>query len=148
MKNAAQVLPETMQAIGSLYKAVHGAGLPRQTLELAHLRASSINGCSPCVDAGCRSARKAGMSDERIFAIAAWRETPYYSDAERAALALSEAMTRLADRPEAVSDEIWNAAAAQFDEKQLAALVLWIATTNFFNRLNAATREQAPQNWT
>ena len=147
IKNPANLLPGVMPAIGGLIKAAHSAGVPQQTLELVHLRASQINGCSPCVDSGCRSARKAGMSDERIFSVAAWRETPYYTEAERAALALSEAMTRLDDRPEAISDEIWDAAAKHFDEKQLAALVLWIATTNFFNRVNAATRVQAPQNW-
>ncbi len=148
IKNPATILPNVMTAIGGLIKAAHGAGVPQQTLELVHLRASQINGCSPCVDAGARSARKAGMSDDRLFAVAAWRETPYYTDAERAALTLAEAMTRLADRPDAISDEIWDAAARHFDEKQLCAIVLWIATTNFFNRMNAATREQAPQNWT
>jgi AhpD family alkylhydroperoxidase len=147
LKNPAAILPDVMPAIGGLIKAVHSAGVPKQTLELVHLRASQINGCSPCVDAGARTARKAGMSDERLFAIAAWRETPYYSDAERAALALAESMTRIADRGDAVPDEIWDAAAKHFDEKQLGALVLWIATTNFFNRVNAATRQQAPQNW-
>ena len=147
MKNPAVVLPETMQAINALYKAVHGAGVPRQALELVHLRVSQINGCSACVDGGARSARKAGVADEKLFAVAAWRETPYFTDAERAALALAEAATRLSDRADAVPDSIWEAAAKHFDEQQLAALVLWIATTNFFNRINATTRQPAPQNW-
>jgi AhpD family alkylhydroperoxidase len=139
--------PETRAAINTLYKAAHSAGVPAETLELVHLRASQINGCAPCVDAGARNAKKNGMSDERLFAVAVWRETPYFTEAERAALALTEAATRLADRADAVPDEIWDAAAKHFDEKELGAIVLWIATTNFFNRINVATRQQAPQNW-
>jgi AhpD family alkylhydroperoxidase len=148
MKNPAAVFPDTFPAIQTLVKAAHSAGVPRQVLELVHLRASQLNGCSPCVDGGARSARKAGVSDERLFAVAAWRETPYFSEAERAALELAEAATRLSDRADPVPDAVWNAVATHFDEKQLAALVLWIATTNFFNRLNATTRQPAPQNWT
>jgi len=147
MENPAAVLPDTMTAINSLYKAAHSAGVDPATLELVHLRASQINGCGPCVDAGARAAKKNGETDERLFAVAAWRETPYFSEAERAALALAEAATRLADRPDPVPDEVWAEAAKQFDEKQLAGIVLWIATTNFFNRLNATTRQPAPQNW-
>lgn len=147
MKNPALILPDTMQAINALYKAVHTASLPKQVLELVHLRASQINGCSPCVDAGSRTARKAGVSEEKLFAVAAWRETPYFTDAERAALALAEAATRLSDRAEPVPDSVWDEAARHYDERQLAALVLWIATTNFFNRLNATTKQPAPQNW-
>ncbi len=147
MRNPAVVLPETMQAISGLYKAVHTGGLPKQTLELVHLRVSQINGCSPCVDAGARSAKKAGVKEEQLFALAAWRETPYFTEAERAALALAEAATRLNDRADPVPDSIWDAAAKHYDERQLAALVLWIATTNFFNRVNATTRQPAPQNW-
>jgi AhpD family alkylhydroperoxidase len=147
MRNPAVVLPDTMQAINGLYKAVHTAGVPRHALELVHLRVSQINGCSACADGGARSAKKAGVSDEKLFAVAAWRETPYFSDAERAALALAEAATRLSDRADPVPDSIWEAAAQHYNEQQLAALVLWIATTNFFNRLNATTRQPAPQNW-
>jgi AhpD family alkylhydroperoxidase len=121
MRNPAVVLPDTMQAVGGLYKAVHGAGVPQQTLELVHLRARKINGCSVCVDAGARSSKKAGLTDERLFAVAAWRETPYFTDAERAALALAEAVTRLSDRADPVPDPIWDAAAKHYDEKQLAA---------------------------
>jgi AhpD family alkylhydroperoxidase len=147
MNNPAMVLPETMTAVNALYKAAHSANLPEATLELVHLRASQINGCSACVDIGVRSAKKNGETDERLFAVAAWRETPYFTDAERAALALAESATRLADRADAVSDEIWADAAKHFNEKELAALVLWIATTNFFNRLNATTHQLAPQTW-
>jgi AhpD family alkylhydroperoxidase len=147
IQNPAALLPDAMTGINNLYKAAHKSGIDPKVLELAHLRASQINGCSACVDAGVRSMKKNGESDERLFTVAAWRETPYFTDAERAALALAEAMTRLADRPDAVSDEIWDAAAKHFTEQQLAGLVLWIATTNFFNRINASTRQLAPQNW-
>ncbi|MCM0675086.1 carboxymuconolactone decarboxylase family protein [Micromonospora phytophila] len=147
MQNPATVLPDATKAINLLYKAAHSAGVPGSTLELVHLRASQINGCSACVDSGARAARKAGESDERLFAIAAWRETPYFTKAERAALALAESVTRLADRPDAVPDAVWDEAARHFDEKALAGIVLWVATANFFNRLNATTHQPAPQNW-
>jgi len=122
---------------------VYGGGVDRATLQLVHLRASQINGCSPCVDGGARTARKSGETEERLATVAAWREAPYFSDAERAALALAEAATRLADRPDPVPDEIWDAAAAHYGEKQLAAIVLTIAVTNLFNRINATTRQVA-----
>ncbi|MGY0022236.1 carboxymuconolactone decarboxylase family protein [Streptomyces sp. YJ-C3] len=141
MQNPAAVLPDAMSSIQQLFKAVHAGGVEGQTLELVHLRVSQINGCSACVDGGAKTARKAGVSDERLAAIAAWREAPYFTEPERAALALAEAATRLADRPDAVSDDIWDAAATHFDEKQLAALVLMIGVTNLFNRLNATTRQ-------
>ncbi|MEV4494200.1 carboxymuconolactone decarboxylase family protein [Micromonospora arborensis] len=147
IQNPAGLLPDAVKAINLLYKAAHSAGVPSSTLELVHLRASQINGCSACVDSGARGARKAGETEERLFAVAAWRETPYFTEAERAALALAEAATRLADRADAVSDDVWADAARHFDEKELAAIVLWVATTNFFNRLNATTRQPAPQNW-
>src|SRR5919205_1216886 len=90
---------------------------------------------------GAMGARNAGESEERLFAVAAWRETPYFSDAERAALALTEALTRIADRAEQVPDAIWDAAAEHFDQTQLGALVLDIALVNVWNRLNVATQQ-------
>lgn len=143
MQNPAQVIPEAMPAILDLLKATSTGGVGSATLELVHLRASQINGCAVCVTTGARNAKKAGETDERLWAVAAWRETPYFTDAERAALALTEAATRLADHPDSVSDEIWDAAAEYFDEKQLAAIVLMIGVTNLFNRLNATTRQIA-----
>jgi alkylhydroperoxidase family enzyme len=95
------------------------------------------------VDSGSRSAKKAGETDERLFAVAAWREAPYFTDAERAALALAEAVTRLSDRPDPVPDEIWDEATRHYDEQGLAALLLMIAVSNVFNRLNVATRQVA-----
>jgi alkylhydroperoxidase family enzyme len=95
-----------------------------------------------------KAARRSGESEERVFAVAAWRETPYFNDAERAALALTEALTRLADEPEPVPDAIWDAAAEHFDETQLGGLVLDIATVNLWNRLNIATRQVVgEQSW-
>lgn len=148
MNNLAAILPDATKAIYTLIQVTRTGGVPQTTLELVHLRASQINGCSFCVDAGARSAKKAGETDERLFAVAAWREAPYFTDAERAALALTECVTRLADRADPVPDEIWNEAARHYDEKGLAALVLMIATTNLFNRVNAATRQVAgEQKW-
>lgn len=112
-------------------------------MELVHLRASQINGCSACVHAGIDSAKKAGETDERLFAVAAWRETSCFTDAERAALALTQAATRLHDRTEPVPDAIWDDAAHHYDESALAAIILMIATTNFFNRINITIREPA-----
>ena len=139
MKNPAMVLTGAMEAIQGLFKATSRGGVPQQTLDLVHLRASQINGCSACVDSGARSAKKVGETDERIFAVMAWRGAPYFTDAERAALALAEAATRLSDRTDAVPDEVWSEDARHYDERGLAALILCIATTNLFNRLNVAT---------
>jgi AhpD family alkylhydroperoxidase len=147
MTNPAMVLPDTMKAVNTLYKAAHSSGVDQAVLDLVHLRASQINGCGACVDSGARGARKNGETDERLFSVAAWRETPYYTDAERAALALAESATRLADRADAVPDDVWADAAEHFDENQLAGLVLWIATTNFFNRINVTTRQPASRKW-
>ncbi|MFD8546355.1 carboxymuconolactone decarboxylase family protein [Streptomyces sp. NPDC059649] len=147
MKNPAVVIPEAMQPLLDVVKATRAGGVSEEVLELVHLRASQINGCSFCVDGGVKSARKAGISDDKLFAVAAWREAPYFSDEERAALALVESATRLADSSDPVPDTVWDAAADHFDEKQLAALVLTIGITNLFNRLNATTRQPAGAGW-
>jgi len=118
-------------------------GVPVRTLDLVELRASQINGCSVCVDMHARSLRKAGETDERLFAVAAWRDAPYFTDAERAALALTEAVTRLSDRANPVPDEIWQEAARHYDEPALAALIIAIANINVWNRLNVTTRQVA-----
>ena len=143
MKNPVMIIPDAGQAIGALVAALRRAGLPEATGNLVHLRVSQINGCSACLDGGARTAQKAGESTERLVAVAAWREAPYFTDAERAALALAEAVTRLSDRSDPVPDEIWAEAAGHYTEEELAALVLWIATANLFNRLNATTRQVA-----
>jgi AhpD family alkylhydroperoxidase len=143
MKNPAMVVPGAMQAIQGLLAATEKGEVSAKTLALVHLRASQINGCSVCVDTGGRTARKAGESDERLMAVAAWREAPYFTEAERAALALTEAVTRLSDRADPVPDEIWNQAAEHYSEQALSALLLSIAVTNVFNRLNVSTRQVA-----
>lgn len=143
MQNPAMVLSDAMQPIQDLMKVARKGGVPETTLELVHLRASQINGCSPCVHAGARTAKKAGVTEDQLFAVAAWRETPYFDEAERAALELAEAATRLSDRSDPVPDEVWDNAAKHYDEEGLAAIVLMIAVTNLFNRLNATTRQQA-----
>lgn len=149
MTNPGKVLPAATEAVQGLVQSAFSAGVPRTTMELVHLRTSQLNGCSFCVTSGALAAKKAGESDERLFAIAAWREAPWFDDAERSALALAEAMTRLADRSDPVPDEVWEEAARYFDERQLAGLVLWIGTSNLFNRINVATRQPAGEaTWT
>jgi AhpD family alkylhydroperoxidase len=143
MKNPAAVIPEAMGAIQQLNQTIHQGIVDSATLALVHLRASQINGCSACVQAGAAQARKAGGSEDRLATVAAWRETNYFTEAERAALALTEAVTRLADRPDPVPDDVWDGAADHFDEKALAVLLLEIGTTNLFNRLNLPTRQLA-----
>ncbi|MBT2391250.1 carboxymuconolactone decarboxylase family protein [Streptomyces sp. ISL-1] len=147
MNNPATIIPEALPAILDLLKAARKGGVPESTLELVHLRASQINGCSYCVVGGVASAKKGGETDERLHAVAAWREAPFFNDAERAALALTEAATRLADRPDAVPDQVWDDAADHFDEKQLASIILMVGVTNLFNRLNATTRQSAGATW-
>lgn len=142
MKNPAMVIPEAMQALHALAKSAEHGGVPLRTLGLVHLRASQINGCSVCIDLALRF-KKAEDTNERLFAVSAWRDAPYFSDAERAALALTEAVTRLSDREDPVPDEIWNEAAHHYNERELGSLILWIATTNVWNRLNVATRQVA-----
>ncbi len=143
MTNPALMIPEALQAMMDLNSVTEKSGISPTITHLAHLRASQINGCSVCVDLGWRLMKRAGEKEERVFAVAAWRDAPYYSDAERAALALTEAVTRLSDRSDPVPDEIWNEAARHFSEIELAGLVLSIALTNVWNRLNAATRQVA-----
>ncbi|KAB8187989.1 carboxymuconolactone decarboxylase family protein [Microbispora catharanthi] len=139
--------PDVTTAVQHLYKAIHAGGVDPRVLELVHLRASQINGCSPCVFAGVASAKKHGETDERLHNVVAWRETPFFTEAERAALALTEAATRIQDGAPGVTDEIWEAAAAHFDDRQLSAIILNVAMTNFFNRINRAVREQAGKTW-
>lgn len=139
MKNPAMIIPGAMPALMALAKAAEQAGVDKSTLELVHLRVSQINGCSFCVDMSFQP----GKVDRRLFAVSAWREAPYFTDAERAALALSEAVTRLSDREDPVPDEVWDEATRHYDERALASILLWIAMTNVWNRLNVSTRQIA-----
>ncbi|MGC1105543.1 MAG: carboxymuconolactone decarboxylase family protein [Candidatus Acidiferrales bacterium] len=143
MKNPAMLFPEAMQALMALGKAADQGNVPQRTFGLVHLRASQINGCSVCVDMHWRMLKKEGETDERLFAVAAWRDAPYFTDAERAVLALTEAVTRLSDRPDPVPDGVWAEAARHYDEKGLAAVLLNIALINVWNRLNVPTRQVA-----
>lgn len=145
MTNIAILVPDAMKALQALSGAVKDGALPEKTRQLIHLRASQINGCGVCVDMHPRMMRKAGETDERIIAVGAWRDTPYFTDAERAALALTECVTRLADRSDAIPDYVWAEAARHYSETELADLVLQISVINVWNRLNAATRQIAGQ---
>jgi AhpD family alkylhydroperoxidase len=141
IKNPVLLLPGVYEGLQKVSAAIGDTGIAETTLFLVQLRASQINGCSVCVDMHSRELAHSGEPIERISCVAAWREAPYYSDAERAALTLTEAVTRIADRPDPVPDEIWDEAARHYDEKQLAALVVSIAAINVYNRVNAATRQ-------
>jgi AhpD family alkylhydroperoxidase len=143
MKNPALIVPGAMQALQALGMSEKKGGVPLRTIDLVHLRASQINGCSVCVDMHSRELIKAGETDERLFSVAAWRDAPYFTDAERAALALTEAVTRLSDREDPVPDEIWKEVARHYDESAVAALIIAIANINVWNRLNVATRQVA-----
>jgi AhpD family alkylhydroperoxidase len=142
MKHPVFIVPDAMKALHALDKSTEKQ-LPFALRKLVHLRASQINGCSVCVEMHSRELKTAGETDERIFTVAAWRETPYFTDAERAALELTEAATRLSDRPDAVSDEVWREAARHYDESALAALIIQIALINVWNRLNVTVRQVA-----
>lgn len=143
MQSPVMIVPDAMKAMLALAASAHKGGVPARTLDLIHLRASQINGCGLCVDMHARDLKKAGETDERLFAVAAWREAPYFTDAERAALALAEAATRLSDRADPVPDPIWEEARRHYDEPALASLVLSIGLINFWNRLNVTTRQVA-----
>jgi AhpD family alkylhydroperoxidase len=143
MKNPVMIIDGAMQGLKALNASAEAAGVPKHTLELIQLRASQVNGCGVCVDMHCKLLKKAGETDERLFAVAAWRDTPYFTGAERAALALAEALTRLADRADPVSDELWAELASHYDERAIGGLLLSIGAINVWNRLNAATRQQA-----
>jgi AhpD family alkylhydroperoxidase len=147
MKHPVFVLPEAMQAMQALGKAAEKDGLPLVTRKLVELRASQINGCSVCVDMHARELQKAGEPDKRIFAVAAWREVPYFTEAERAALAVTEAATRIADRADPVPDDIWLEARRHYDDEALSALILDIATINVWNRLNVVVKQVIGAAW-
>jgi AhpD family alkylhydroperoxidase len=143
MTHIVTLVPEAAKALYALAKAAKRGGLPATTAYLVHLRASQINGCSVCAEMHSRELKEAGEPDERIWTVAAWREAPYFSDAERAALALTEAVTRLSDRADPVPDDVWDEAARHYDEQAMSSLLIEIASINVWNRFNVATRTPA-----
>jgi len=147
MANPAVINSDAMQALQALAKSSQHRGVDDSTLELVHLRASQINGCAVCLDGHAKILKKQGETDARLFCLAAWRDAPYYTDSERAALALTESLTRIADRSEGVPDDVWDEAARHYDQEGMAALVLAIASINVWNRLNVATRQVAGLAW-
>ena len=147
MTHPVMVLPDAMKALLALSRAAQSGTVAETTHQLIHLRVSQINGCSVCVDMHARELKDAGEQDERIWGVGAWRESPYFSDAERAALALAECVTRLADTSDAVPDAVWDDAASHYDEKELSSLLLSIGGINVWNRLNAAVRQPVGAAW-
>ncbi len=143
MNNIAQLIPDAIKALQEFSKVAEKGGVSSRTIALVQLRASQINGCSVCVDMHAKFMKQSGETLERLFAVGAWRDAPYFTEAERAALALSEAVTRLSDKADPVPDEIWNEAARYYDELQLASLLVAIAAINSWNRFNVTTRQIA-----
>ncbi|WP_327088671.1 carboxymuconolactone decarboxylase family protein [Nonomuraea sp. NBC_01738] len=136
--------PKAYEALLAIEKFLNSSALPKPLLELVKIRSSQINGCGFCLDMHNRDAKKAGERDERLWGVAAWRESPYFSDQERAALALTEAMCRIADNPNGVPDDVWNDAAGHFDEETLSVLIMAVAQINTWNRINVTVRQPAP----
>lgn len=128
-----KLAPEGVQALRDLGKQVRLSGLEPGLLELVRLRASQINGCAYCIDMHTKDARAAGETEQRLYALSVWEETPFYSERERAALAWTEALTLVADVH--VSDELYESVRRHFSEKEVAYLTLAIVTINAWNRL-------------
>ena len=135
-----KIPPGAFKAMLGLEKYVNGSGLEPALLDLIRLRASQINGCAYCMDMHSKDLRAAGESEQRLYELEAWRETPFYSDRERAALAWAEAVTKLNDGD--VSDEVFEQARSQFSEKELIDLTMAIIAINGWNRLNVAFRTE------
>ncbi len=126
--------------LNSAGKVVTDSTVPRPTQELVKIRASQINGCGMCTDMHTKDAAAAGETQQRLNLVAAWREATVFTEAERAALELTEEGTRIADAAGGVPDDVWDRAAEHYDEAQLGALVALIATINAYNRLNVIIR--------
>ncbi|MFI2712778.1 carboxymuconolactone decarboxylase family protein [Micromonospora sp. NPDC018662] len=137
----AAVAPEAYRAVLGLETYIRG-NLDHTVLELVKVRASMLNGCAFCVDMHTREALAAGEDSRRLFAVAAWREAPFFDERERTALALTDAVTRLGEH--GVPDEVWDAAAKVWSERELADLVVAIATINVWNRIVISSRTQPP----
>ena len=134
--------PEAMRAMLALEKYNHASGLEASLLELVKMRASQINGCAYCLDMHSKDARAAGEAEQRLYVLPAWREAPFYSERERAALAWCEALTLLPSHDQSVPDGLYKEASAQFDEKELVDLTLLVGSINVWNRINIAARPE------
>jgi AhpD family alkylhydroperoxidase len=139
--NYAKVAPDVFEAMLGLMNYLRKSGLDESLLNLLCLRASQINGCAYCLDMHWKDLRAAGETEQRLYGLDAWEESPYYSDRERAALAWTEAVTNI--REGHVSDEVYEHARKYFTEKELADLTLAITAINGWNRLNIAARTVA-----
>ena len=137
------VTTKFFKRIVAAHQPIAESGLPASTQELVKLRASQINGCGVCTDMHSKDAAHAGESQLRLNLVAAWREATVFTEAERAALELTEQGTRIADAAGGVTDEAWEQAARHYDEEQLGALVALIAEINVWNRINVITRQPA-----
>ena len=127
-----KVLPKGMKLMYELDSYSQNCGLESGLLDLIKLRASQINGCAYCIDMHTKDARTGGETEQRLYGLSAWREAPYYTDRERAALAFTEAVTLIADRR--VPDDVYQQASEQFDEEEMVKLMLAIVTINAWNR--------------
>lgn len=149
MKNPALLQQAALNGLMAAAKAVNEGPLPKETRDLVHLRVSQINGCAVCIDLHMKELGKQVLTDDkalrRAMLVAAWREAPYYTEPERAALALAECVTRLADESDPVPDDVWERATKHYDEAALSSLLLFISIVNVWNRLNASTRQIAGQ---
>ena len=126
--------PAALQAMSGLERYVRSSGLEPSLLELVTLRASQINGCGYCLDMHSKDARARGETEQRIYVLSAWREAPFYTARERAALAWTEALTKIADTE--ITDALYDSARAQFSEKELVDLTMAVITINGWNRLS------------
>ena len=142
MTSPLYLLPDVLKGLMAAGQ-VRDEAVSEKTLGLVHLRASQINGCAFCNDMHCRELKATGAAEDYIWAIATWRESTLFNDAERAALSLTEYATRIADQSDPVPDHVWNEAKAHYSEKALAFLIAHIALINFYNRLNVAIRQPA-----
>lgn len=140
------VAPAANEAMRGVERYVRASGLERSLIELVKIRASQLNGCAFCLDMHTKDARAAGESEQRIYVLPAWREAPFYSERERAALAWTEALTRLA--PDGVSDELYERARKVFNEVELVNLTMAIVAINGWNRLSVAFRSPEPGSYT
>jgi AhpD family alkylhydroperoxidase len=135
-----KIAPEAFRAMFGLERYVRDSGLEPSLLHLIKMRASQINGCAYCLDMHSKDARAAGETEQRLYVLNAWREAPFYTERERAALAWTEALTLIAENH--VSDEIYNEVRQHFSEKELADLSLAVVAINGWNRLAISFRSE------